>query len=193
MRGPFDPLVELHGVWTTDLAERYLPIEGMPPAKYECVDGKLILTPYEAAPNSYAAMKLGHLVRNAVETAGLRLYGTINLRFTPQRWIQPDFAVVHTPADGVWVEATDVELVGELVSPSSRTRDRIDKPDICAAAGIPYYLAAEVSLRDKFAVARLQRLTSDGYQLVASAQVGELFEVSEPFAMSFDPVELLDL
>ncbi|ALG14307.1 hypothetical protein [Kibdelosporangium phytohabitans] len=29
----FDPLVDLYGVWTTDLAERYLPIEGAPPAK----------------------------------------------------------------------------------------------------------------------------------------------------------------
>lgn len=40
--GSFDPLVDLDGLWTTDLADRYLPIEGAPPAKYECADGKLI-------------------------------------------------------------------------------------------------------------------------------------------------------
>lgn len=43
----FDPLVELYGLWTPELADRYLPIPGMPPAKYECLDGKLIVSPYE--------------------------------------------------------------------------------------------------------------------------------------------------
>ncbi|MFC7618400.1 hypothetical protein ACFQV2_38590 [Actinokineospora soli] len=27
----FDPLVEFEGVWTTELAEQYLPIPGAPP------------------------------------------------------------------------------------------------------------------------------------------------------------------
>nr|WP_232327996.1 Uma2 family endonuclease [Kibdelosporangium sp. MJ126-NF4]CEL15836.1 hypothetical protein [Kibdelosporangium sp. MJ126-NF4]CTQ93761.1 hypothetical protein [Kibdelosporangium sp. MJ126-NF4] len=189
----FDPLVDLYGIWTTDLAERYLPIEGAPPAKYECVDGKLILSPYEAGPNVYAADELRTLVKPAVRAAGLRVYTTVNLRFELQKWIQPDFAVVRSPVGGVWVDAADAVVVGEFVSPSSRFRDRIDKPALCAAAKIPYYMTGEVSLVEEQASVRLWRLTDDGYQLIANASAGERFEMDEPFAMSFDPIELLDL
>jgi Uma2 family endonuclease len=191
--GSFDPLVDLDGVWTTDFAERYLPIEGAPPAKYECVDGKLILSPYEAGPNVYAAVELRTILKPAAHAAGLRVYPTVNLRFDFQKWIQPDFAVVRSPVRGTWVEAADVVVAGEFVSPSSRLRDRIDKPALCAAAEIPYYMTGEVSLVEEQASVRLWRLTNAEYTLVAKASAGERFEVDEPFKMSFDPIELLDL
>ncbi|HEX3787074.1 MAG TPA: hypothetical protein VHW44_04380 [Pseudonocardiaceae bacterium] len=54
----FDPLVELYGIRTAELAEHYLPLPGLPPAKYECVDGYLIMSPYKAAPNVLAAVEL---------------------------------------------------------------------------------------------------------------------------------------
>jgi Uma2 family endonuclease len=189
----FDPLVDLYGIWTTELAERYLPIQGAPPAKYECVDGKLILSPYEAAPNGYAVMKFGYLHMEPARAVGLRLYGTVNMRMSPQRWIQPDLTVVRKPSEGAWVQAEDVVLVGEFISPSSRGRDKIDKPALCAAAGIAYYLTGEVSLTDEFAAVAMWRLTENGYQLIAKASAGERFEVDQPFKMSFDPIELLDL
>lgn len=84
-------------------------------------------------------------------------------------------------------------LVGEFASRTSRTRDRIDKPAMCAEAGVAYYLTGEVSLADRYATVALSRLTKNGYQLIAKASVGDLFEVDEPFKMSFDPIELLDL
>jgi Uma2 family endonuclease len=189
----FDPLVDFDGIWTTELAERYLPIQGVPPAKYECVDGKLILSPYEAGPNVYAADELRTLLKPAARAAGLRVYTTVNLRFGFQKWIQPDFTFVRTPVPGVWIEAQDVVVVGELVSRSSRSRDRIDKPALCAEAGIPFYLTGEVSFADEQASVRLWRLTNAEYILVAKASAGERFEVDEPFKMSFDPIELLDL
>jgi Uma2 family endonuclease len=192
-RESFDPLVDLYGLWTTAFAERYLPIKGAPPVKYECVDGKLIMSPYEAAPSGYTATKFGRLTGDAADAADLRLYGTVNVQFTTQRWIQPDFTVVRRPADSVWVPAADVELVGEFMSPSSRRQDRIDKPALCAAAGVPYYMLGKVNRRDKVASLRLLRLTGEEYHVVAEAEAGGLFEVDEPFAMSFDPVQLLDL
>lgn len=42
---PFDPLVDFDGMWTVELAERYLPIPGAPLAKYECWDGRLYMAP----------------------------------------------------------------------------------------------------------------------------------------------------
>ena len=189
----FNPLVDLDGLWTTDLAEQFLPIDGMPPAKYECVDGKLLVSPYEAAPNTHAAAQLMFLTKHAARKVGLRVYTTVNLRLGFQRWLQPDFAVLRNPVPGVWAEIEDAVIVGEFISPSSRKRDRIDKPALCAEAGIPYYLYGTASLKDHSVSLCLSRLDGDHYVPIAQAWAGEPFEMREPFEVAFDPIELLDL
>lgn len=35
MPAQFDPLVDLDGLWTTELADRYLPLPELPAARYE--------------------------------------------------------------------------------------------------------------------------------------------------------------
>jgi len=189
----FDPLVELYGMWTTELAEHYLPVPGAPPAKYECVDGYLIMSPYEAAPNVVAAIELRTLCKRSARALGLWAYTTLNLRFGEQRWIQPDFAVMRNQVPGVWADVSDAVIVGEFVSPSSRRNDRVDKPRMCAEAGVPYYFYGQVDLRRQRVSLRLDRLVGGAYEKIVEASVGEKFEMTEPFGVSFDPIELLDL
>src|SRR5688572_11083538 len=99
----FDPLVEFYGHWTTELAERYLPIPGVPASKYECWDGRLYMAPAEAARNSYGALKLGRLLAPGAEAAGFYVYGTTNLTMGPDRWLQPDVTILRSPETGTWV------------------------------------------------------------------------------------------
>ncbi|RCW47162.1 Uma2 family endonuclease [Halopolyspora algeriensis] len=189
----FDPLVELHGLWTPELADRYLPIPGMPPAKYECLDGKLILSPYEGSANIHAADELFVRLRKPARDAGGGAYTTLNIQLGAKRWIQPDFAVLKQPARGeVWIPADKVLLVGECVSPSSRQADRIDKPALCAAAGIEYFMRVEVSYTRRHAEVVLLRLDDDSYRVHAKALVGSTFATELPFPLSFDPAELLE-
>jgi hypothetical protein len=35
----FDPLVDLGGMWTTQFADRHLPLPELPDARYECIGG----------------------------------------------------------------------------------------------------------------------------------------------------------
>ncbi|MGC5334915.1 hypothetical protein [Micromonospora sp. DT62] len=35
----FDPLVDLDGRWTTQFADRYLPLPELPDTRHECIDG----------------------------------------------------------------------------------------------------------------------------------------------------------
>ncbi|MBV9846881.1 MAG: Uma2 family endonuclease [Kutzneria sp.] len=190
----FDPLVDLDGLWTTELAERYLPIPGMPAAKYECLDGRLYVSPYESSANSYAAGSLLAVMRQAARGTGARVYGTVNLPVHPGRWIQPDVTVLTEPAGGgVWVPASLVMMPVKLVSPSSRKRDRIDKPALRAELGIPHYMEAEIPPQRSTATVRLLKLDGSSYAEHASVIAGHLFETDLPFLMSFDPVELLDL
>ncbi len=189
----FDPLVELHGVWTPELADRYLPIPGMPPVKYECQDGKLILSPYEGAANTYAAYRLLTLLEPPARQLGARVYPTLNVQLGAKRWIQPDFSVLGQPARGqVWIPADQALLVGECVSPSSRRIDRIDKPAMCAEAGIEYFMRVEVSYAREHAEIVLLRLDGDHYAVHAKALAGSTFTTEVPFPLSFDPGELLE-
>jgi Uma2 family endonuclease len=190
----FDPLVDLHGMWTTELAEKYLPIPGEPRAKYECVDGHLTMSPYEGHANGFGMLRLAELLAPPAREAGYRVYPTVNVRFADDRWIQPDLTVITRPGDDdVWVPTENVVIVGEFLSPSSQYTDTINKPRLCAEAGIPFYLLAEVSRRRRFASVRLDRLVSGKYRTIAEARAGELFEVAEPVKVSFDPIKLLDI
>ena len=62
----------------------------------------------------------------------------------------------------MWVPAEKALLVGECVTPSSRKRDRIDKPARCAEAGIEYFMRVEVSYARQHAEDVLLRLEMAG-------------------------------
>jgi hypothetical protein len=192
MPSRFDPLVELHGLWTTQLAERYLPIEGLPPARYECLDGNLIMSPREGSGNSFAAMELGALLRVPARQAGHVAYSSVNMRFSSQRWIEPDPTVLRQPVRQVtWVPAELVLMPVEFVSRSSARNDRIDKPALCAAAGVPYFMRVEIS--DHESHVELLRLADGGdYVVHAKALAGQEFRTELPFPLGFDPAVLLE-
>ncbi|MBV9314615.1 MAG: hypothetical protein JO100_13010 [Pseudonocardia sp.] len=84
----------------------------------------------------------------------------------------------------------------EIISRSSRCRDRINKSAVCAGLGIPYFLHVEIRANE--VLVEMLRLDLDGAQKPAryASQVkalsGQKSEVIEPFPISFDPVELLE-
>jgi Uma2 family endonuclease len=191
----FDPLVEFVGMWNTRLAERYLPIPELPGAKYECVDGRLSVTPSEAFSNAYGESRLVRLLGEAAEPSGLIVTTTLNLAFTPDTWIQPDVAVLHTPPrdehEEVWVPAELCTMAVEFVSPSSRKRDRIDKPDLCASAGIPYFMRIEIVRKLRHVEVKLYKLDDGTYRQIEGALAGAEFKADEPFPIQFAPEDLL--
>lgn len=181
----FDPLVELYGLWTTELAERYLPIDGAPPAKYECVDGRLIMSPRGGSANSHATGELYALLREPARTAAHVAYSRINMVFDPQRWIEPDLAVLrHSAKNVTWVPAEQVLMSVEFDS-------RWDRRALCAAAGVPYFLRVEIT--DHEAHLELLRLDDSGrYVVQAKALAGQEFRTELPYPLSFDPAVLLE-
>ncbi|BBX97987.1 Uma2 family endonuclease [Mycobacterium lacus] len=188
---PFDPLIDLDGLWTVELAARYLPIDGMPPVRYEAEEGRLVMSPREGSANSWAAVRLVFELDAGARAAGYAVYSALNLRTDPKGWIEPDLIILKTPVrDQTWFEHDQVLCPVEIVSRSSRRRDRIDKPATCARLGIPYFMRVEI-LRDESLVEML-RLDGDRYVAHAKALSGQTFEITEPFAASFDPQVLLE-
>ncbi|RSM84559.1 Uma2 family endonuclease [Kibdelosporangium aridum] len=188
----FDPLVELYGMWTTELAEHYLPIPNAPLiGKYECLDGYLIMSPREGSSNSYAAIALGRMLFDPAQAAGHCAYSALNVMFDSGTWIEPDLVVLKESGKGLtWIPADKVLIPIELVSASSRRRDRIDKPALCAAAGIPFFMRVEIDNREVHL--ELFKLDDGEYRLHAKALTGQQFETEIPFPISFDPVVLLE-
>lgn len=193
----FDPLVDLNGLWTTQLAERYLPLLDLPEAKYECIDGRLVVSPTEVNSNSRGGMKLGQLITPAAEAAGFSVSGPVNLTFGPGRWIVPDVTVLHTlpqnDEEDLWVPASYILMPVEFVSRSqdARKRDFVDKPRRCAEAGIPYFMRIQIVRRLRSAEVELLKLVDGKYEAFAGAAGGHEFATSEPFEMRFTPRDLV--
>lgn len=188
----FDPLVEFYGQWTMELAERYLPIPGIPVSKYECWDGRLYMAPAEAAQNSYGALELGALLKPGAKAAGFYVYGSVNLSMgQPDRWLQPDMTVLRAPETATWVAAHECLMPIEFVSPSSEVRDKLDKPLLYASVGIPWYMLVELDSGNDRATVALYRRDKWDYVPVLKVLAGHRFEMTVPFKAAFDPGDLL--
>jgi hypothetical protein len=193
----FDPLREFHGVWNTRLVERYRSTLDRLFPRYECLDGKLVVSPAERSSNGYGAAQLAIIMNDAAKAAGFLVYGTLNIAFNPERWIQPDMNVLRrVPEDeeeSLWVPARDCLMPVEFISRSSERRDRIDKPALCAEGGIPYFMQVKIIRKLRSVEVTLLQLSKDGqHSTIAHAVAGQTFETHEPFDLSFDPARLLE-
>ncbi|MCI4063214.1 Uma2 family endonuclease [Micromonospora sp. R77] len=192
----FDPLYDLDGEWTTQLADRFLPTRELPDARYECVDGRLVMTPADAGANSFGEAKLIRILGPAAEAAGLYVYGQVNLTFNPRSWIQPDLTVLHTVPktddEDRWVPGQYCTMAVEFVSPAGRQQDFVDKPRRCAENGVPYFMRVEIVRRLRHVSVELHSLGDAGaYVPLAAATGGHRLQADVPFAIDFDPAELL--
>lgn len=100
----------------------------------------------------------------------------------------PDLMVVPTElttreADRNWVAPSEIALALEIVSKSSRIRDRITKSALYADWGIPLYLRVE----SKPAVALYEyRLDAESGQYRTPVQYTDVFETDVPFPLRID-------
>lgn len=187
----FDPLVEFAGGWTTELAEQYLPIEGIPGARYECLGGRLIMSPVEGSANSWGELELAVAMRSPARAAGYVVYNPLNVLFDDRTWISPDLVVLREPAGRItWVPAERVLMPVEFVSPGSGHRDRVEKPALCATAGIPYFLRVEID--GESVEIELSELVDGRYRVIAQAVSGHEFRTDVPFPLALDPATLLE-
>lgn len=123
--------------------------------------------------------------------AGLQVVEALGVRLLEGTVLIPDLLVGERAAvlaDGSGIlDSAVVQLVAEIVSPASRTTDRVTKPALYARAGIASYWRVEL---DEGPAVHAYRLEGDTYTLVASVTPGQLLEIDEPFPIAFDPATL---
>ncbi len=157
--------------------------------KIELVDGSLVVSPHATKRHQRIAYLLARQLHEPAERAGLIVLPEPNLRLGRGRIVEPDLVVADTDDIGLAVEADEVALVVEVVSPSNAGTDRLLKPQLYAAAGIPWYLRVEQPAED--VELHLLRLDGQRYADAGTAGWGQSVMLEEPFKVSLSVDELL--
>ena len=164
------------GPWTFDDLER-LPDESL--WRYEIVDGALVMSP---GPDRHHET-VSALLRRALDdrlTPDLAVLGPIAVDLDPSYRL-PDLVVVDLVGENTKkLAVADLYLAVEVVSPSSRTTDRVTKPAQYAAYGIGAYWRVETDPEVSI-TAYVLRAGDDVYTELGTWAEGETMRLAEPF------------
>lgn len=144
--------------------------------RYEVIDGELYVSPPPIPPHQDAAGSLylylgAHIRRRRL---GKLYFAPIGVVLDGENGVQPDLVFVSRQHTDIitdrGIEGTP-DLVVEVLSPSTQSRDRGVKLRRYAAAGVPHYWIADPRRR----TLQAYRLSEGGYDLVGTYAPGDTF------------------
>lgn len=176
------------GDWTVD---DYMALDD--DQRYELIDGELVMVPSPDVYHQRAVTKLGTLIDVHVTDRGLGecFHAPFDVVLGDDRVLQPDFTFVRDERfpelyDGHCITGAP-DLVIEVLSASTESRDQHRKARIYAEAGVEWLLFVEPETR----VVEVQKLDADGeYATVETAAEDDIlaFELFPDLAIELDQV-----
>jgi Uma2 family endonuclease len=162
---------------------------GETPERIELFDGSLHVSPGPTPRHQKVSRWLANALEAGANAAGLQVLEAVNVRLRSERISVPDVVVVSSAIDldELIIDAADVSMVSEILSPSNAATDKVLKMHYYAAAGIPWYLIAD-PLNGVF---QLNRLVGETYATYSVVQDGEILQLTEPVVAAIDLAELL--
>jgi Uma2 family endonuclease len=182
-------LADPRRVWTIDELYRWLP-ENVDPRCFEIVDGALIVSPPADFHHEFVIDQLRIALRPYLP-ADLWVGGPAGVDLAPSYRV-PDLVVVSRELITERRKsalAAEVSLAVEVVSPSSRSTDRIMKPAQYAAAGIGAYWRVETE-PDVTLTAYALDAGADVYTELGSWGPGQVARIERPFPVDV-PIDSL--
>lgn len=143
------------GTWTFDgLGDAELPLDV---SRYEVVDGHLVVRPEVTYAHNTVAYDLARVVDDILPP-GWRARSEVGVALG-RNGRRADFGVVRASAAvrrrQMGLEPAGIAMLGEIVSPGSKPRDRVVKPAEYARAGIAAYWRLELDPEPLLVVHRL--------------------------------------
>ncbi|MCF6524278.1 Uma2 family endonuclease [Streptomyces sp. JJ36] len=158
----------------------------------ELISGKLEVKP--VPDGSHGAIRMWLLTRFLHRRPDLRLYPGQGLRTGSRRQdrARPDGALApedHFAGQGEWAEPEGVLMAVEITSRDSDTdrRDRREKRDGYAAAGIPVYLLVD---REDCSVSVYSEPRDGAYRRLESSAYGKPVHLPEPVGVTLETEKL---
>lgn len=156
--------------------------------RYELIDGVLIVTPAPRVRHQEVSGNLFVLLRTTCPTDLKVLYAPVDVVLADDTVIQPDLLVARRETFTERDLPTAPLLAVEILSPSTRGVDLLLKKERLQRSGCRHYWIIDP---DKPSVTAWT-LVDGAYHEEARAAGTELFQVTEPFPVSFTPSALLD-
>jgi Uma2 family endonuclease len=173
--------------WTAERALELLPETNGP--RIEVYGGSVIVSPHAGVDHQIIARELAYLLHRAAREAGFWAYPEVNVVDGDDLYI-PDISVFRKSGAGsASLHIADAVMLVEIVSDGNRRKDAIDRPKVYAAAKVPWFMRVE--FRRRVPAVALYELVEDVYQPAVACAAGSMFAMTEPFAFSVDPGELL--
>ena len=177
-----------------DLERLWYEMDWPPGSRVELIDGELVVSPTGSVWDSAAVDELMEQLFALKRRRGWAFHTNLTAHIPPTRErLIPDLMIAPkgSPPFSEWeLLAPAVLLAAEVVSPSSRRRDREQKPRAYAQGGVPLYV-----LIDRFASPPAVTLFSepgeDGYGRRLVAAAGEPLRLPKPFGIALDTARLL--
>ena len=105
-----------------------MPDDGM---RYELIGGELIVSPAPSVHHQIVLRRLANVLAAYLEPLGLAdtLFDVAaDVSWDDENSVQPDLLVIRPEElSGTWTTVRNLRLAVEVISPSSRRRDRLDK------------------------------------------------------------------
>ena len=134
--------------WTVDMV-RALPDDGN---RYEVIDGELFVTPAPSWTHQRAVNELYILLSPYLREhrLGSAITAPADVLFGPRIVVEPDLFVVPL-VEGLpprsWAESGRLLLTAEVLSPSTRRTDRVEKRDLYKRKAVPQYWIVDTDAR----------------------------------------------
>ncbi|MGW1058985.1 Uma2 family endonuclease [Micromonospora rubida] len=168
------------GGWTTDDLDA-LPEDGR---RRELLDGVLLVPPSPTRVHQTIAGRLGVALEEDCPdeydvTQGVEVRINRTRSFVPDVLVTTSVAARRQPSR---YEAHEVVLAVEIVSPSTRSIDRVLKPALYAQAGIPYFWRIEVE--DDGLVVHTHRIDPVDEVYTETGRWTKVVDTGEPFPVN---------
>ncbi|MEU4209742.1 Uma2 family endonuclease [Streptomyces sp. NPDC026206] len=162
--------------------------------RLEFIKGKIEVKPVPDGDHNEIIQWLQELCIQ--QFSDLRLYGERGLKVESYRKgrARPDGVLAprrHFTGHGEWSDPDGILMVVEVTSHDSDTnqRDRVEKRDGYAAAGIPVYLLID---RDHRTVTVHSQPEAGEYRSLTCRPYGKEIEIPEPVGITLETAELMD-